>query len=777
MANTELDAPQDDTNAPQAAPKKQLFEWIGGYFKGSIKPDRFDGFGVSNDGSRSYFNRLINPKSKITRACVTVEAVAFHEIAQDADMIYVPCGISSGLRMHELLDRKNRSRATGNREWDESTYKSDERLAGTLVKHAIEQNKDDNLRRAAIVSRMYADKMVVAPVVREGAVRALSDRGFAKGQRYEEEDFMAFWYPVIDRCKMMVLDGDWNFSRNSIWEMMRGVLIQAGQLESRPDADMDVRDLEGKPVSLLWRTEKLAEMLKYQLGKGFEPREAATALAQVFTLDDEIRAGKIPAEGRKLHPTLQNRSPEELAAMDALKAELLPILKNQCASLMRLDDLPEGYRIAAQAKPRKLSAKLLDACKQVADRISANAYSILSVLPSDSLRAKHADIEARPQRVFDSYERFFEKRAQSKMFEDDVYGKLQKWERLALPFAIGASETGLYPTGHPMATMVFADLKRGKYGAERADAMGVDNMDELAGALGRETAEIISANLREAETLQAEIKAKNPHKIVVSTPSFLRIASTIERMRPEGFIAEPGAGKTSPQLRLALQMKYLDRNVDKAVFQEGWQRSNDLVQLRVRARLIQAGMIERPTGAQSTLDVFSAADLKTPETLLTDIQLLTQEVRRAALSNVVATEQAVALARLVALHDMGVDPSARNAGEQTRDPINTNFAPPELVSYDRGQTTSAPRESGEETVVEEARRLLTTKAALWIPHDRLYAKPDTSDDGDRASVKAVQNKLMDAYLSAQTTLRGEQKLIKQSPARDDVEIRRDGAGR
>lgn len=761
MAQIEAEnTPYGLENSVGTPEKKSWLSWINGYFARSTKTDRFDGFAVSNDGSRMYFDTRIHPEASVTRACVSVEAVAFHEIAQDADMIYVPCGISSGLRVHELLGADSTT-----------TYKADEKIAGTLHHKAIAKNKDDNLRRAAIIGRMYPDKMVVAPVVREGAVREITrDGAFSRWQRYEEEDFMAFWYPVIDRCKVMVLDGDWNFSRNSIWEMMRGVLIQAGQVPSRPNADMEVNDLEGNPVTLLWRAQKLEQMLKYQLGKGFDTREVATALAQIFTLDEEIRAGKIPAEGRKLHSVLTNRSTEELRVMDTLKAELKPILLKQCAKDMRLDDLPEEYKEAAQST-RKLSCTLLDTFKSFAADISRHADAICSVIIPQALMAKDAQIAqvTRPQRTFDSYERFFEKRSRALMFEDHLYEHLQEWERLALPFAIGATETGLYPTDHPMATMIFADLKRGKIGKLRAEKKGVENIDELTGALGRESEEVISENAAEAEALKAKLKADEPNKIVVNSLSFLRIADAINKLRPEGFIAARGAPVTSSQMRLALQMKYLDRNVNKAVFQKGWEYSPDLVQLRVRARLIQAGMVERPTGVQSTLTVECATNPGMPETLLEDIKMLSQEVRRGALSNTAMPEQVLALARLIALHELIVDPALRkNGNKQTRDLINTQAAQPSLVSYDREEAKA---------VATEAKTLLKTKAALWLPRERLEAPKDVSDDANHAAAKEVQNQLMQGYVSAHITQHGNQRQAKQTPPTSSVIIDRTGAGR
>lgn len=752
-----------------ALAKNPELECINRYFAGRNAPHRFDGFGRSNDHRADYFDPKVHPAHLRTRACVSVEWVAFSETAQDAHMIYVPCGISSGLRPHELLDKMNRSnRDKPHYEPAVSTYKAEEHL-GAKAHHddSIAPNRRDNLIRGGILGCMRPDSMIIAPVGREGSVREITRTGaFARWQKYEEEDFMAFWYPVIDRCKDMMLDGDWNFSRNSIWEMMRGVLIQSGAVASRPKADMEVFDLDGHAVTLLARTQKLAQTLKYQLGKGFEAREAATALAQIFTIDDDIRTKAIPAKGVKLHPVLKDRSPEELAAMDAIKAELKPILLAHCAHYMRLDDLPAEYRQAA-TKSKKLSKAQREAFKQFADEISARQDTILSVEPSAETSAKVAHSKPSPQRTFDGHERFFEKRAQAKLFEDDLYGKLSEWERLALPFAIGGTEVGLYPREHPMATMVLTDLKRGSMGFERAQAENVHDMNEFAGAMGRDISEVIKRNTEASEALKAKLKAQNPGKIVVNTPSFLRIADAIEKMRPEGFIAAAGATKTSPAARLALQMKYLDREVDCAVFQEGWEHSNDLVQLRVRSRLIQAGLVERPDGAKSQMRVVSANDLTQPETLLEDITLLTKEVARAAQANVRAPEQAIALARLITLHDLVVDPTLQNSGGTLkRELINPSTADPSLATYDQKEA---------QKTVAQARELLIRNAAEWIPRERLYAERDASDDGDRAAAKEVQNRRMEVYIRAGETLRSKQSWAKKMTQNNEIETRAKGA--
>ncbi len=297
-------------------------------------------------------------------------------------------------------------------------------------------------------------------------------------------------------------------------------------------------------------------------------------------------------------------------------------------------------------------------------------------------------------------------------------------------------------------------------------------MNEFAGSQGRAIAKIIDANKDAAEKLKAQIKTDNPHQIVVNTPSFLRIADTIEHFRkqPNRFVAAPGASETSPMARLALQMKFLDRNVGDAIFQEGWEHSNDLVQLRVRARLIQAGMVKRPMGWQSPLHVLSEADLETPKTLLEDIKLLKAEVERCAEAGVRAPEQALALARLVTLHELIIDPSLQEGGVKgmKRELVNVLNAPDELTCYDRQEAMA---------IAEEAKALIKDKAALWIPHERLYAEPDANDPPEVANAKAVQEQRMDDYVKAPDRQRKRNWAGKTRARRDEVEDRRDGAGR
>jgi hypothetical protein len=554
----------------------------------------------------------------------------------------------------------------------------------------------------------------------------------------------------------MVLSGDWNYSRNSIWEAMRGVLVQAGLVSTRPDADMSVVDLSGKPLTLHDRAVAIADSLKYQVGKGFEPREAATALAQIFTIDGWLRSGhRADGASPTVHEVLRGRPPAELVAMDRLRAEFEPVIKNHLAGFLRPDDLPDNWQdaiAATEGKNAVVPAALQKKYKKFADSISAHAAEILSVATSPQTMIGAATRAHVQQRLYNSADGYFEKKSGAALFEDDLYARLPEWEQLALKFAIGGTETGMLPAATPFSTFIMADLKRGRRGFEAAQQNNVADLADLAGKLGRGLARVTAENGAEAEGLKKSLQAEFPFKSIVNTISFLRIADAIEQGRKDydpaertsRLIAAPGANETSSVMRLALMTKYIDRSADTAVFQEGWERSNDLVQLRLRARLIQAGLVPRPMGDQVGLPVYTyrtapngAAVGAQPETLLDDVSLLTTEVKRCVSAGTRAPEQALALARMLALHDMIAD--NRLSGSLI-DPLKIDIT---LRSYSLGAM---------QKVKTEAQSLLLTQAALWMPHERLY-RPRASDETEtQQKGREIQNRLMDPYIRAQQKL-------------------------
>ena len=234
------------------------------------------------------------------------------------------------------------------------------------------------------------------------------------------------------------------------------------------------------------------------------------------------------------------------------------------------------------------------------------------------------------------------------------------WEGVALRFAIGATEIARFPLNNPMATYISADMKRGPHGAAAAEEECVDDIEELLGVLGRDSDQVVQANLADAERIKAEQKKAHPARVIMNTPAILRICDAIEKNRmvydgQEGrprFIAAHGSSKTSPKMRLALELKFIDRKVDRFASQAAWWKSPSEVQKRLRCRLIQAGMAPRPAGDQAGMRVYTQPNLRREENLIDDIKQLTNEVERCVDTGVRAPEQALALLRTITLYKM-----------------------------------------------------------------------------------------------------------------------------
>jgi len=720
-------------------------------------PKEFNGIGLGNDNTY-YFDPEKHPESDTIKALVSTELIAFFEIFQDCSLVYIPCGISSGLRAHEAaLIRAKETHA----KQAPSTYKIDEFLGSERhYNEVIAPNIQDNLRRSAYVQKLLPHGCIVPPVMREMSVRELVRNSALSGRlKYEEEAFMALWYPLIDHCSHMVLDGDWNYSRNSIWEMTRGVLVQSGLVPFRPKADMEVITINGEPISLLTRTMKLADSLKYSLGKGFEPREAATALAQIFTIDSWLR--ERDPRVMRAHKILRHRTKSELAAMDKVRAEIDPLILTYCAGWLRTEDLLLPY-IAAQAlgsehssnkaEPHPpLDRKLASQLKKFADAVSVDKERIIRGDITRETQAQLDRTQTPQQRRFDPEKSIFGPLWRSTIAEDNLFEKLPFWEQTILPFVFGAMEIALFPLQHPAATVLYTDLKRGRLAFSLAQKKRINNIAELPAALGRDTlAEVITPNLAAIEAQKKALKKKNPGRIITATTNFLGITDTLERLRQNftGFVAATGANETSPRMRLVLAMKFLERNVEVAIFQEGWEHSDDLVQLRVRARLIQAKQLPRAIEGPVNLKVYTGKNITFQNTLLDDLALLTEKIEYCAAHGVSMSEQALALLRTLELHDLLVDPQLRRNAID----INPHHGEVTWRDYDHQKFYDFRA---------RAEKVLFQYPELWpLGPERLISKSVEHDTPERRSAIPVENLLMQNILQAIRSGEGQQQLRK-----------------
>ncbi len=218
--------------------------------------------------------------------------------------------------------------------------------ADEFFKRVIQPNIERALLRGRFVQEdLFPEKPVINPIGAEGSVRVLKMPEFsADGKKWGQKAFMGTWLKVIDRrIDTMVLDNDWSLSNGSIEEVTHASIIQAGLRPCRPDADMSIVNMKGRPVSLYKRALAVSEAVKYGLSNGFEVPVPATSLARLFHIHTMKKRGQIDVQRAHLE-TFKYKD----ADMDTLIAAIKPVLLAHCISYMNIKDLGQEYFEAKQ---------------------------------------------------------------------------------------------------------------------------------------------------------------------------------------------------------------------------------------------------------------------------------------------------------------------------------------------------------------------------------------------------------------------------------------------
>lgn len=724
----------------------------------------FEFTGIGNDNEQ-YFDKDARPESEVIKHLVALGTAVLLNRYRGLGLWYKPESITSGLLAHEVADGINQGRrAAGRDDLIPSTYDLGSRIGKDRLRHeVIDPNRFVNLMRSHHAQKLMPYVYLVVPLMLESAVRELVNNPALSGmQEYEEEAFMLEWRMVIRHCRGMLVDGDPRFSRNSIWEVVEGVLIQAGLMPPRPEADMDILDANLRPMTLLDHARDMAECLRYQLGKEFEPREAASALAMLRTIDVMLRAND-PRLARA-NAALCDRPPVELAAMDDLYEEIDPLICAYAAGWLRdPDDLLPLYGAAYYAARKRemktgdlhrpLSAGVRREMKKYADDVVKRKGAIIRGKLSDENRFLSNNILTPNQRRFDPGNAPFAPCWRAVMFEDKLFDRLQAWEQAVLPFIIGYAEAVQYPAEEPVATMIIADLKGGEAAAQAAAERGVTDINELHGVMGRSARMIERASRAWIEKTEHDLINDRPHRVFISTLDLLHDAKLIDMFRKAcpNFIMARGSNATSALFRLVYAMKTLERNADEAVFQKGWEHRDYTVQLRVHARLIQAGLIDRPVTGGVALQVYTGGNKNVQDSMLVDVSVLTHKLEECAAAGARAPEQALALIRLLALDDLIVDTRLGEGAVR----IDPHAGCVSWMDYDSDAFLK---------IRARAMDVLAARPELWaVDRERLVAEAGKDDAPQRQQAIKVQNRLMEKYMRAMEAGSGRQAVRKARP--------------
>ncbi|MFP4313524.1 MAG: hypothetical protein ACLFR0_04260 [Alphaproteobacteria bacterium] len=297
----------------------------------------FDDFGLDEQDKYYYdLSPLSKGEQKARQANIeriTNEFVSFMSVYAKARMMYMACPITSGIYASEWIAKRNEAKNFDPLYTITTTHKLSRHMGGLMNTEVTEPNVRDNLLRGAIAYDNNPDLHPVMPVVREMVVKYMTDNpDYSGGQKYEDVDFMALWYMVIDACDSLVMDGPLTFSRSTDKEINRALMIQAGLHPARPDADMDITDINGTQKDTLEIYKKMVETMRYQVGVGIHPKESLTVILRLHDIFDHLQGkeNKISAAREaagmskfpeNIHPAMQKWVANDAAEFEAMRAQ------------------------------------------------------------------------------------------------------------------------------------------------------------------------------------------------------------------------------------------------------------------------------------------------------------------------------------------------------------------------------------------------------------------------------------------------------------------------
>ena len=665
---------------------------------------------IFDDFPHDYYTPPLDEGRSRALSQVTMAFATLGAMLGDHKGVYLACAISSGMRGAAVVEQvKGKFIEADIRP---TTVKLGEFAGSEYVSQQVfKPNIDKNMAMIPLARQHFPDQLVIAPAGLEAFVHVTAKQpAFSRGQRWEEEDYRAWWFPVIDHhINTLVISSDLNFSRVGTEEIMRGTLVQAGLIPARPKADMAVVDIAGNPVTLADRAETIADYLRWAAPRGHDVGISATALTRLCYLSDQIEAARQGEESvidyGKINKALKKRTPVELEKIAAIKASMGPFIADYAAGQLNPVDLPPDYVADFLAgKPGVPMAEAMDSMKPF--QAVLETIELMTPLPFQRMNAL-------PGRQYQHDGDYFGPSRRAAIFDDHLYQQATtERERVTLSFVMAAAETAMPPASADHVTFVIADAKTGPASVSGASVSEIENLAELPGVQGRDFAKIDKKNRQLAQQTIQNIRQQNKNKLVYSSFDVRQIADSVASV-PEAVVA-PGPARLGPAARTAFRHALMDRNVNRVVALPGWQASADGVQDMVRATLIQVGAVPRQPGHQYDMAIFDHQGK--PLTLTDRIRTLADFVVPALEKNIAVPEQALGLARLIQIHDYIVDPVYRRQAPfhlvvQALDPTLGGV----LHNVDQQQQVQQIRQT--------AAPLLEQAAHLWHP-DRVQDLPE-----------------------------------------------------
>ncbi len=520
--------------------------------------------------------------------------------AYDAPIFFVPEAITNGRLYHDLAEHHAR-RIREVRGGRLTTYRMGEILNKDELDALTEKNKNRALSRVEGFRGLYPDHAMVSPTGMEAMLKTLvKDAGFTNYQMLRDEDFEGFWISVCLHAHRGGFADDVAYSRNGNFETFALFLVQYGSVPFRPNGDIDVVMPGKKSFATPYDyTQMLFAHVLDVVPRGFTSDLSVKMMMRMLMLEEMRTSGMAHPQWGALNPDRMNPHLRELGAshdraFSRLRCDIMRFMHEHelgtnlgdLYGLDGYDDLHKYYlEREGPAVPRARPGGGGGHCAESAAKLDLE----------QKLQKKHSfNILNRPI-PYQLDGDFFS--AESRLLPDHSFRDLGRAEQVSLKAAMGLAETIKPPARSETSIILLTDRRGGNAADIYAGEHGLIIPGEARGAASAFSAAgfdqvVKTENILRAGEMAGHLRADYPSASLATMEDIEDGADIFRQYRAA--IAAPGPERWSSAAKVIYAAEVIRRQKNLAVFDIGWERSAMLTALRLHARKIQLGMIDRP---------------------------------------------------------------------------------------------------------------------------------------------------------------------------------------
>lgn len=528
-------------------------------------------------------------------------------MGQPSPLMLVPEAITNGKLYYDLAQRHEK-RIRAARDGLLTTYRMGAILNKGELGTLSEKNKNLAMARLEGFQKLFPDIMAISPTGMEAMLKTLmSEPGFSNYQMLRDEDFEAFWIGVCLASDMGGFADEVAYSRNGNFETFALFQARYGLIPFRPKGDVDIVFPDRSLVRPVDYVHMLVEHLEDVVPRGFTSDLSLKMAMRMMMLEDmRVNGLEHPEWGKlnfqNMNPALRDLPASHNREFADMKQRLLSLmdrykLQKDMGDLFGLDGYDGLYEYSDQMLKERGQAFISAAMPDSGSGPGSGISGKLDM--NQALVAESLEDDIIVQTPYQHDGEFFS--AESKLFNEGHFGRCEKVAQITIQAAVGLYETPKRPLERTLKNngeiFVLFDRRGGKAGQEYAewqklilpgDARGIKGSFDEANF---EQA-VKARNIDKVHQTVAALKHWMPKTAITTSEDIENTADNFCRNR-QAFAAD-GSDRLDGMAKLALAEELLLRHGKVAVFDKNWENSAYTTMLRLHARKIQLGLIERP---------------------------------------------------------------------------------------------------------------------------------------------------------------------------------------